>query len=269
MFLVRYFKYGFQYKEVFNHLNEKGIKVFLYFMMLILVTAFPLNYLIVNEQGWRLDFIEESFRVETPTWDLPNDCEIRLNNFVCQTNLVYRYEHRGIEFVFNGTNEDINLDERRLIFMENMIVYTNGNGAQMPGANYAGFEETFSFFELNLMDGVEREQAYIAFGQSIESTFGPYIVMYSVLANTMVTVLTSMLFVLLLALVLQLFRFGLSTFFTFKESLVLIVYLMTFPAILSFIIGFFSPSFSPVIFQLGMGLVVMLVMLIYGKKHFA
>jgi maltodextrin utilization protein YvdJ len=69
--------------------------------------------------------------------------------------------------------------------------------------------------------------------------------------------------------VIQMFRFGFSTFMSFGESLRFIIFAMGLPAVLSLIVGLFVPAFSTVFFQLAMGLVTMLVMLIVGRKKFA
>lgn len=268
MFLVRYFKYSFEYKRIFERLNERTYKVFIYFLLLSLMSAFPLNFLIVRETGWRLDFIEESFRLETPEWQLPETCALRASKLVCESEEVYRYEHRGLDYVFNAKNDDVDLDTEAVYFLEDRIVYTNGNEASMSGFNYTGFSEPVNFMELNLMSGNEREEAYIAFGVGVEETFGPYIVIYTVIVNTIIHILISIVFILMLALVVQLFKFGYSSFMTFKESMKLIVFLMGLPAVLGLVIGLFVPAFSTVIYQLSMGIITMLVMLVYGKKRF-
>ncbi|MDO9628840.1 MAG: DUF1189 family protein, partial [Acholeplasmataceae bacterium] len=145
----------------------------------------------------------------------------------------------------------------------------NGENASMTGYDYKGFNDNVNFRSINLMEGSEKANAYIAFGTSIEQTFGPYIIFYTVLVNTIISFGLNAFFILLLSLVLQLFRFGYSTFFTYKESIKFLVLIMGLPALLSFIVGLIEPAFSPVFFQLGMGLTVMLTMLLYGKKTFA
>jgi maltodextrin utilization protein YvdJ len=56
---------------------------------------------------------------------------------------------------------------------------------------------------------------------------------------------------------------------TYTEGLKFLIFVMGFPAILSFIVGLFEPAFSPVLFQFGMGMTTMIVLLVYGKKYFA
>ncbi|TVP85900.1 MAG: DUF1189 domain-containing protein [Acholeplasmataceae bacterium] len=269
MFLVRYFRYSFEYAKLFTRLDEAFGKVLIYFFILVMISAFPLNYLIVREQGWRLDFITESFRVETPDWVLPDSCQIRASKLVCDTDEAFVYTHRGLTYIFNYQEDDVDASQHQVLLKEDIIIYTNGHDATMFGVGYTGFDDVVDFTSINFMTGQDRADAFIALGEGIEATFGPYIVIYTVLVNTIVSLLTNTLFVLLLAIVMQLFRFGYSTFMTFTQSIKLVIFIMTLPAVASFFIGFFSPAFAPVIFQLGMGLITMLVMLIYGRKTYA
>jgi maltodextrin utilization protein YvdJ len=267
MFLVRYFKYSFQFNQMLTRTKEKFWKVMIYFLILSSISLFPMNFLIVQEQGWKLDFIEESFKSSTPTWDLPTGCRIELNRFFCQTNDEYIREHNGITYIFNYQGGGYDLSTKQLIFTHKNIIYTNGN-AEMQGT-YRGFDQRLSFNDLNLLSGVERSEAFIAFGSNVEKSFSAYIVFYAILVNTITLTGTNLLFILLLSLVLQLFRFGYSTFFSYKESLIFLVYTMGFPAVISFIVGLFAPGVSTVLYQFSIGLIVMVVMLKYGKKEFA
>ena len=89
----------------------------------------------------------------------------------------------------------------------------------MTGYDYKGFNYSQSFLELNLATGTERQQLYVEFGQAIEETFSSYIVLYTLLVNTITSIALNILFILILSLVLQLFRFGYSKFFTYLDGL--------------------------------------------------
>ncbi|MDI6453223.1 DUF1189 family protein [Peloplasma aerotolerans] len=268
MFLVRYFVYSFNFKNIFKRVDEKMWKVIIYFLLLSMISLFPMNYLIVKEQGWRLDFIEQSFTI-TPNWELPENCGITANQLSCTTNIEYEYFHEGIIYIFNYQGNDYDLNKKQILFESNQIVYTNGEGARMIGYDYKGFEGPVNFREINLKSGQEKIDAYLAFGQSIENSFSNYIVIYALLVNTLINMSLYILFFVLLSFVLQLFRFGYSKFFRYIDSLKFLVFIMGVPAMLSFLVGFVEPAFSPVFFQFGMGLITMVVMLVYGKKEFA
>jgi len=226
-----------------------------------------MNYLIVREQGWRLDFIEESFKESTPTWDLPNGCRIELNRFICPTDTETTLEHNGITYIFNYQGGGYDLSKKQIIFTHTNIIYTNRN-AEMVGT-YKGFETGLRFSDVNILSGVERSDAFIQFGSMVESSFSSYIVFYAIATNTVILTGANMLFILLLSLVLQLFRFGYSTFFSFKDSLAFLVIATGFPSVISFIVGLFLPGVSTVLYQFSIGLIVIVVMLKYGKKEFA
>ncbi len=269
MFLIRYFKYSFQFKTILTIRNEKIWKIAVYFVILSLINLFPMNYLIVKEQGWRLDFIEESFINQTPDWVLPEECNIEANELICLSNTEYHYTHQGLSYIFNYQESDYDQSIKQVLLTQNNIVYTNGENAQMIGYDYRGFDQDVNFRSINLMEGAEKANAFMRLGTQIEQTFGPYIIFYTVLVNTLISLGLNLLFILLLSLVLQLFRFGYSTFFKYVESLKFLVLMMGLPALLSFIVGLIEPAFSPVFFQFGMGLATMLTMLVYGKKVFA
>ncbi len=269
MFLARFFSYSFHYREIFSKVGEKFWKYFIYFLIITMINVFPLNYLIVKEQGWRLNFVEESFTLETPNWVLPDTCSISGSKLVCTTTDSYTYEHMGITYVFNYQGSDYDLTKKQILFKTDSIVYVNGDNATMVGYGYKGFTDNFSFLSLNLAQGDDKAAMYIAFGQQIEASFSNYIVFYTLMVNTMTSIGLNMLFLVLLALVLQLFRFGYSKFFTFIDSIKFLMLMMTLPALLSFGIGLYEPAFSPVFFQLGMGILTMVVMLVYGKRVFA
>lgn len=269
MFLARFFSYSFHYSQIMTKVNEKFWKYFIYFIIITLVNIFPLNYLIVKEQGWRLNFVEESFTLQTPDWVLPETCGISGSKLVCSTDDSYIYEHMGITYVFNYQGNDYDMTKKQILFKTDSIVYVNGENATMVGYGYKGFTENVNFLSMNLAQGDDKAQMYIAFGQEIEASFSTYIVFYTLMVNTLTSLGLNMLFLLLLALVLQLFRFGYSKFFTFIDSIKFLILMMTVPALLSFGVGLFEPAFSPVFFQLGMGITTMVVMLIYGKRIFA
>lgn len=268
MFLVKYLRYSFDFKHIFNYIHEKTWKVFIYFIILSFIAIFPSNYKIISEQGWRLDFIEESFMAETPTWNLPDNCEIIGGTFDCESEIEYVMSHQDIIFVFNAQENRESLNQKTILFYKDRIVYQNAEGDFMTGSNYQGFTDIVSFRELNLMQGEEKAIAYQAFGSQIEASFGHYIVLYSVLVNTVTTFGTYILYLVLLGLILQLFRFGYSKFMNYIQSIKFLVFLMGVPTLVGFVIGMIEPAFGAVLFQFSMGIIAMLVMLFYGKKYF-
>ena len=267
MFIIRYAKNSFKFSEMIFKTKENLFKVFIYFILLSLISIFPMSLMIILEQGWRIDFVEQAFREKTPTWELPRDSRIELGKYYSSTDEEVIYEHQGVTFIFNYQGGGYDKEEKQIIFAKDEIIYTNSN-AEMKG-NYGGFDLPYRFNDINLLSNQERYDAFVDFGMRIENSFSPFIVFYSIVTNTLSMMAANILFALLMSVVLQLFRFGYSTFFTYKESLVFITYSMTLPSILSFGVGLFAPGFSTVIYQFGIGIILMVVMLKYGKKRFA
>ena len=175
----------FNFQSFLSMSKKKWWKVLIFFFIVSFVSIFPMNLLIIQEDGWRLDFIEESFVSETPTWQLPDNCGITARKLVCDTDQVYEFEHRGIIYVINSTEEDYaNITEKQVLLLEDKIVYANGQGEHMIGYDYQGFEDDVSFRSLNLATGEERDLMYESFGRQLESSFGNYIVFYTLMVNS-------------------------------------------------------------------------------------
>ncbi len=269
MFITRFFKTSFSFQTMLTEVKEPFWKYILYFLILMMLVAFPLNYSIVMEQGFRINFIEESFVEETPDWVLPESCEIQAGALSCDETGVIIYTHQDLTYYLNANLDMVDENEKGIYLLEDRLIYTNGVGASMTGYYHQGFLDRFSFRSLNLLEGTERSAGYIVFAEQLQNCFSPYIVFFSLLVNSATTIGINIVFILLLSLVLQLFRFGYSKFFKYIDSLKFLIYTMTIPAILSFIVGFVSMAFSPVIYQFGVGIITMVVMLTHGKKVFA
>ena len=268
MFIIDYFRYAFKFSKFFEYVKEKWWKVFIFFLIVSMISLFPMNLLIVQQDGWRLDFIEQSFIDETPEWQLPETYGIRTNKLSCQTDLEYTYQHGNITYIFNYQGNTYDTSKKQILLTENKIIYTNGQGAYMTGYNYRGFESDVNFKSLNLAVDEDRSLMYESFGNQLEASFGSYVIFYTLLVNIITNVGLYTFFVLIMSLVIQLFRFGYTSFMTYPESMKLVVFSMGIPSLISFVIGFLEPSFAPVVFQFGIGIILMVVMLKYGKKTF-
>ena len=117
-----------------------------------------------------------------------------------------------------------------------------------------------------MLEDDARTEAFQSFALSVEASFSRYIVLYSVITNTMVNMFIQLAFILLLALVLQLFRFGYQHFMSYIDGVKFVILSMGLPTLIGLIVGLYQPAFGSVFFQLSMGLTVMIVMLKYGKK---
>ena len=107
-----------------------------------------------------------------------------------------------------------------------------------------------------------------ALKSAIEASFGSYIIFNALLTNTVIQFVIQFIFIIFLSFVIQLFKYQLSSFMTYQESLTFIIWMMTLPAVLSVVIAFIEPVFASVIYQFMVGIVIMIVMLKYGRKYY-
>lgn len=268
MFIIRFFKYSFDIKNMIPHASQKLWKAIIYFFIISFITLFPLNFLIVQENGWNLDFIEANLSEQTPHWVLPEDMKIHAYRLDTTSDETYTFTNDDITYIFNAKGDENN-EGKTVSFYEDKIIYADGKGHQMIAYGYKGFSDDVNFRALNLATGTDKSDMYNDFATMIEDSFGSYVVLYSLLMNSIVNISISIVFILLLSFVMQLFRFGYTSFFSYKESLIFIILAMGIPSVISFIVGFVAPSIAPVIYQFGVGIVVMGVMLKYGKQNFA
>ncbi len=263
MFLYRYFKHGFDYPNVFKKLIPINSKVILYFIILTFLTAFPLNYQIIREEGFRLDFIAESFQQSFPSNTI--DCEISFAGIVCE-NDVY-FQHEGVTYYIETYDSSKTYDTQSVILSEDKIYYLQGDNI-LESRGYQGFSDTIDMGNLIFSNEEEKAILWQTFGEGIEASFGSYIIFNALLTNTVIQFVIQFIFILFLSFVVQLFKYQLSSFMTYQESLTFIIWMMTLPAVLSVVIAFIEPVFASVIYQFMVGIVIMIVMLKYGRKYY-
>lgn len=263
MFIIQYFKNGFSYEHVFQKLIPINIKVILYFIILTFLSAFPLNYQIIREEGFRLDFIAENFNTSVP--NVMIDCEVSFAGINCQEDVTFT--HQNVTYYIETYEESKAYEERSIILSNDRIYYLQGDNI-LESRGYQGFSDTLDMGLLIFSDQVEKETLWQSFGEGIEASFGPYIIFNALLTNTVIQFVIQFIFILFLSLVLQLFKYQLSSFMTYSESLTFIVWMMTLPAVVGVGIALFEPVFASVIYQFLVGIVIMIVMLKYGRKYY-
>lgn len=274
MFIIKMFKQSFKFKTLLINFNFKFWQIIIYFILLMLIANFPQTFEAFRNYGTRLDFIIEDFNQAKPyDWQLPNNMYIRGGKLINNGDQnVYVYEHKGITYIINNQTkiDDTNDYLNHIIFSERSLIYIDNDGNILEAFDYVGFEnDEFDFSMLNVAVGEELNELYLEFATSIERTFQNEIILFTVIRNNVVQIFINILYVLLLALFIQLFRFGYQKFLTYYESIKFVVLSLGLPAVLAFLIGLLSPAFAPVVFQLASGMTVMLVTLIFGKKLYS
>lgn len=263
MFLYRYFKHGFDYPNVFKKLIPINLKVILYFVILTFLTAFPLNYQIVREEGFRLDFIAESFQQSFPSDTI--DCEVSFAGIACEEEV--SFQHEGVTYYIETYDANKSYDRQSVILSEDKIYYLQEDNI-LESRGYQGFSDTIDMGNLIFSNEEEKAILWQAFGEGIEASFGSYIIFNALLTNTVIQFVIQFIFIIFLSLVIQLFKYQLSSFMSYLESLTFIIWMMTLPAVLSVVIAFIEPVFASVIYQFMVGIVIMIVMLKYGRKYY-
>lgn len=274
MFIIRMFKDSFRFKTLLKNVNYNFFQIIIYFLLIILIANFPQTLDAVRNYGTRLDFIIEDFNRSIPDgWNLPQNITIKGGRLINNGNLeVYTNEHEGITYIINNQTkiEDPNNYTNHIIMSERSLIYIDNDGNILESLNYIGFEnDEFDFYRLSLATGEDKKLLFQEFAQSIERTFQSEIIAFTIIRNNSIQIFINIIYVLILALLIQLFRFGLQNFLTYLEGVKFVVLSLGMPAVLTFIVGIFEPAFSPVVFQLASGMTVMLVTLIFARRLYS
>ncbi len=262
MFIFRLFKESLYIHKIFTTLKPFGIKTFIYFIFISLISSFPLTYQIIREDGFRLDFIKEDFNQSQPNLNA-FPCEFSYAGMTCDRPIEFTFKE--ITYVFDQAYETDGKEV--LIFTSSEITYFK-DGNELVSRGYQGFSDTVDMRVIAFGDQEDMMRVYQAFASGIEASFSPYVILYTLGTNVLVQMLIQVIFLFFLVLVLQLFKFGLSTFMTFSESFSFVVHMMTLPAIISVIVALIEPVFASVMYQFLVGIMIMIVMLKIGRKYY-
>lgn len=273
MFLIKFFKQSFQFPTLLKNTNQKIWKIIIYFILLILIANFPASFQVVKEQGSRLDFLVEDFSKETPVnWNLPDDISIKGGKLLTNGNTTeYINNFKDKTYVINKQSkvDDPNNYKNHVLLFTDSVVYIDKDGNVLEGFNYKGFDmDEYSFKALKLAHGDELTNLFNSFANSIEKSFSSHIVLFTLIRNNIVQLLINVIYVLILAGLVMLFKFAFQDFLNYRQSVTFVVLSLGLPAVITFGIGLLSVAFAPVVFQLVSGMVVMIVMLVFAKKTF-
>ncbi len=281
MFLVRIFRDSFIFNRVLKLRYEAFWKLGIYFIIISLISLFSFNFTNLRTGGWKLGFVENILLLEK-NYDkqLPSSITIRKLSGVNSTDgdqLLFYENNEGkiIRFWFvtneseDFVNTDIDLTAEQLIFTNKKTYYVKGDGKGLMIGSYQNFPEEISFETINTLPDNERRVQLTILAETIEKSFGRQNAFFTIVTFSSVQLALYVVLVLLLALVLQLFRFVYVDYMSYIDGVKIVISTMTIPSVISFIIGFFTHALTPVIVQLGLGIILMLIMIKYGKKEFS
>ncbi|NLL68609.1 MAG: DUF1189 family protein [Acholeplasmataceae bacterium] len=281
MFLVRIFRDSFIFNRVLKLRYEAFWKLGIYFIIISLISLFSFNFTNLRTGGWKLGFVENILLLEK-NYDkqLPSSITIRKLSGVNSTDgdqLLFYENNEGkiIRFWFvtneseDFVNTDIDLNAEQLIFTNKKTYYVKGDGKGLMIGSYQNFPEEISFETINTLPDNERRVQLTILAETIEKSFGRQNAFFTIVTFSSVQLALYVVLVLLLALVLQLFRFVYVDYMSYIDGVKIVISTMTIPSVISFIIGFFTHALTPVIVQLGLGIILMLIMIKYGKKEFS
>ena len=281
MFLVRIFRDSFIFNRVLKLRHEAFWKFGIYFIIISLISLFSFNFTNLRTGGWKLGFVE-NILLQEKNYDkqLPSSITIRKLSGVNSTDgdqLLFYENNEGkiIRFWFvtnegeDFVNTNIDLTAEQLIFTNKRTYYVKGDGKGLMIGSYQNFPEEISFETINTLPDNERRVQLTILAETIEKSFGRQNAFFTIITFSSVQLALYVVLVLLLALVLQLFRFVYVDYMSYIDGVKIVISTMTIPSVISFIIGFFTHALTPVIVQLGLGIILMLIMIKYGKKEFS
>lgn len=255
--MVRFFVDSFQVKKIYNLKDTKGVKVFFYFLLLILIISFPLNLKIIQSGGWDLYDFTAGIRQSYPDWlpaDLPEDIEISSTGMYYEdtTNSVFlttNLDDQDLYIVISPLNDYVATD-RTLVFDADNISYYDADGNFMFSADYSRVSGVVRFYDLQL--GTQAN-AVEKFCSVIEDSFGGYAQFKSIIYNTAINLLLNVIMIFTVSLLFLFIRIRYQKVTNYKENVYIVIASMTIPAMLGMIIGLTGvmelSAFSVVIFQ--------------------
>ncbi|MGD9886905.1 MAG: DUF1189 family protein [Bacilli bacterium] len=272
--MLNIFFHSFSFSHIFG-LKKAPLKTFiLYFLFLVLLISFPLNYQIIKNDGFRgLNTVTYELRKANPNWlpdQLPSDMDISETGLHFIQDQEYQFsttvEDVMYTVIINPKTSFVNL-QNTIVLGVNEITYYDAQGHYLKG-DYQHVSEVVDFAELKIM---EKSQAVDLFLSLIDGSVSPYTVFYSVFTNTIIQLGMNIILVIILASIFLLIRVNFKPVTNFSDNLKIIISSMTIPGLISFLVGILGimeiNSFSVVLFQFLTPLIGMLAIYRGSKEQ--
>lgn len=281
MFLFKYFAASFRPSRILKLRYEKFWKVFIFFLLMSLISLFPYNYKNYTSGGWKIGIIDGKIDSGIFT-KLPDFITISKSglNFEIEKDHIFQSHNKSddeVLFIFtpksdikyiesllsNYTNPNLT---KRLVYTPKSIYYYNNSNNYIK-SDYTGFVKEISFREIitTTSNTNKNDLVKLFVSQTSESFFG-YFVVYSIVVFSITQLGMHMILFLILAGLMLLLKYRFHNFMTYIQCLKVLVFTMTIPTVISFVVGFFTHGFGPVIFQFGVGILALIVSVKYSNQ---
>jgi maltodextrin utilization protein YvdJ len=270
--MFKIFRKSFRFRDIFSLKDESLGKFILYFLMMILVASFPLNYQIFRSDGFDgltrfTQYLRNHLELEFID-SLPSGGSLSPNGFSVFPDKEYRYltETEQGEFILVLNPKEEGELRNAILLYKDRTVYYDSDGNHIVGS-YGRLDKGLDFGDLKSMDRVEARDLFFS---AIDSTFNKYGVFYSLAVNTGLQYLMNALLVLVLSLLMLLVKINYERITGFSENLKIVIASMTIPSILSFVAALLHyealNTFFVVIFQFLTPIIAVLTLYKGSKK---
>jgi hypothetical protein len=247
---------------------ENKFKLVLYFLIMSMLIALPHNIAIINNEGWDVGLLNFSLIDEIPEWypdDLADDCMIGRNGLICDTTVVKEYFYKDYTFIFN-LKETYDFDSKTIVFKRSTLEFHDGNGNKLV-ANYQNFGVQTTFSDLKAMP---LNESILFFSNGIKNSFNNFTIFYSVLINTMTTLLMTTIYLIVVSALAMLLKFGHKKYMSYFEMLGIFILSMTISTVIILLAGLFGFfAFNSIIFQFGTPIIALLVLLKIARHEYS
>ena len=208
---------------------------------------------------------DDTYRWDEKMWELSDDEKSKIveplpdyyiENGVLSDSEFYEINvNNNIKILFNG---DENSVQNGLVFNHDHLVFVE-NGRQYT-LSYLPYEGV-NFGDIRNM---EVSVAYDAVFDPFAKALKPILIVPYIMGNYQTGVLTFFIYTFVVAALSMLFKFGHTSFISYKEVLNIMIYSGTIPSIIALVLGLIiSPAFTTIIFNFGTPLIAYVV---YIKK---
>lgn len=278
---------SFTFKRIFSLKDHKGIPFFFYFLIIILITSFPMNFQLVKNDGWeKLTSTTIELRTANLEWfpsELPSDGVINSYGLDLTYDTTYHYssilsDNKEFLFIINPVEENkidlsianktyytkdyiINIDDSlnktityysKCIIMAKKNIYYYYNTDKPMIGNYSKVDRSIFFNDLKSFqyDGKDPLDTFL---NIVDGAFNKYLVLSNVLVNTLTQLALNTILIFVISLIFLLIRIKYKKVCGFTDNLKIVISSMTIPSIISFVVGMLNiielNSFTVVLFQ--------------------